>query len=270
MKKQANNIKNLMNYIITNKFEKTAIIAGFLDEEKKYELITRKRADFWQIVLNEGKNTLLNVRSKNLDHSYYLLILALKYLALVKDQSLDIILLENKDNCLIVIYRGEKVITRMSCPYQELSKELKKIEIQDYLYNAPIKQVITPNDLTKQNGLALEYFLLDNFDLKIKKEANQNIKSTLIPTNQEEKEIAINVDLISPKKYPLLHKYLFTGDNYCIIKGIAGNVFEAKFKTVENNLLLQVESDSLKSLLEELEFNLNNNQVRIRKSEEIE
>lgn len=271
-----NNMNGVMDFILKNKLEKRAIVAGLLNNENECELIERKRNGYWQIILEE-KRLLINARAESLSRCYYLLVTGLKnFCSFVKNQSLELTLIENENNCHAIIHRGDQLLNQFSCPSDEFSRELKKKGMLNSLYEEPLSKSI------KQKELALEYFLLypykNTYNQSIwleklqKEDLSETIYTLKLQDEDESNYLFKRIMYRIPKKqlekqFPELSNYLLNPNNYCVIKSVDGNTFLASLGNSENEIVLQTQSDTIKDALEELEFTLKNNQRRIRKSE---
>ena len=117
--------------------------------------------------------------------------------------------------------------------------------------------------------MALEYFLLENYVITLKKKTTNQITNSLLTLeNRLEKEMQLNIDLISEKRHPDLRKYLLKQNIRLYIRSNGSLMLQGSLMNIDTGVILASStSNSLLELLDELEYQLKNNKIRIRKSE---
>lgn len=146
---------------------------------------------------------------------------------------------------------------------------LKQKTIQHILYRSPINWLLTTDDLTPLNTYALEYFVLDNYCMTLKRKTNELIVTSLIDLEErQDREMEITINVISSKKYPNLRSDLLRSNIRMFIKKEESLMLRATLMNIDTGeIIIDIQNTSLTSLLEEIEFNLRNKKTRVRKSE---
>lgn len=244
-------------------------IFNALEATENYEMKITKEKNRWKISLEKRNIPFISVYSKTKTECFNILVSWIKYIyPFMLHQPFETVIREGEKSLHAVIQRNGKALDFVGSSKEEFWGNLKKLSIKSILYREPINLMFSSDDLTALNALALEYFLLENYCVTAKKE-NQKVASTLYSLNTvNEEKTTINIDVISENKFPNLRKYLMNPNIRCYIKKEESLMICAVLMNIDTgSIIASSKNHHVIDLLEELEFNIQNNKSRIRKEE---
>lgn len=245
-------------------------IAKILDKSQNYELNVIKQNEFWKLSIKEWNIELITVYTQSLPKGYEVLIMWLKnFYGMMNHQPFTTEILEKDDSLSAKITRNGKTLDCFDSEEDLFWIVLKQKSIKQVLYRPVINLLLTTDELTPLNTCALEYFLLDNYCMTSRRKTKESVATSLISLeDRQDKELEIPMNIISSNKYPSLRSHLLRSNIRMLIKKEECLMLRATLMNIDTGETLDdVQNTSLPSLLEEMEFNLKNRKIRIRKSE---
>lgn len=245
-------------------------IAMILNAEKNYELKIAKVEPGWKLSIMESERELVSVYSKFQNQAYQILLIWVQnFYAMMNNHPFTTEIYEGDKSFHAKLIRNNKMLNYIGSEKETFWPKLKQESIQNILYRPPIFFALESGNLTPSNTLALEYFLLENYVITLKKKTTNQITNSLLTLeNRLEKEMQLNIDLISEKRHPDLRKYLLKQNIRLYIRSNGSLMLQGSLMNIDTGVILASStSNSLLELLDELEYQLKNNKIRIRKSE---
>lgn len=248
----------------------TKEIAEILEKSSDYQLNITKQNEFWKLSIEEWNIELITVYTQSPQKGYEVLIMWLKnFYGMMNHQPFTTEISERANSLSAKITRNGKTIDSLESKDDLFWIILKQKSIKQVLYRPVINLLLTTDELTPLNICALEYFLLDNYCMTSRRKSKESVATSLISLkDRQDKELEIPMNIISSNKYPNLRSHLLRSNIRMFIKKEESLMLRATLMNIDTGETLEdVQNTSLPSLLEEMEFNLKNRKIRIRKSE---